>query len=299
MTRTVLVAGASGALGSHVVRALAARGWRVRAMSRRPSRLQHLGGEVVEEYTADALDPRTLRGACDRVDAVFSCIGASVRPGLARGWRSYAAVDTPANLNLLSAASRAGVKRFMYVSTHHTSAMASLPYVRAHEAVVEALRASGLDYTVVRPTGFFSTLDTLLDAARRGPLPEVGDGSARSNPIADADLASLCAELLDADRREVSAGGPDVLSRRAMGELAFAAVGRLPFFVPAPPALARAGSLMLRPLHPRMAQLTAFLTELSTQDVIAPALGTHRLVDYFAERAKAPPVQAYLPSAYG
>ena len=289
MSRTILVAGASGALGSHVVRALAARGWRVRAMARQPSRLQHLGAALTEEHTADALDPRTLRGACDGVDAVFSCIGASVRFSLSGGWRSYITVDTPANLHLLAAAMDAGVQRFVYVSTHHTPALATLGYVRAHEAVVEALRASTLDWAVVRPTGLFSALDTLLDLARRGPLPEFRDGSARSNPIADTDLADLCAAAVDGSPREQSVGGPEVLTRHAMGELAFAAVGRKAVFVPTHPALARAGSMLLRPMHPRMSHLAAFVAAVSTQDVIAPAVGTLRLDDYFRQRVTAAP----------
>ncbi len=290
------MAGASGALGTHVVRALAARGWRVRALARRPTRLQHLGAALSEAHTADALDPRTLRGACDRVDAVFSCLGASVRLSLGGGWRSYTAVDTPANLHLLAAATDAGVKRFVYVSTHHTPSMADLGYVRAHEAVVDALRASALDWAVVRPTGLYSALGVLITMARRGPLPEIGDGSARSNPIHDMDLAEACASAVEGAPREQAIGGPEVLTRHAIGQMAFAAVDRAASFVPAPPMLARAGSVLLRPFHPRMAHLAAFLAAVSTQDVIAPAVGTRRLADWFRERAAAP-VAALPPPA--
>lgn len=279
----VLVAGASGALGRQVTSLLLARGHAVRALVRQAARAP-AGAEV---RVGDALRPASLAGACDGTDAVFSCVGASVMPGW-RGWRRFGKLDTPANLHLLAAARAARVPRFVYVSTAHDASMRRLDYVRAHEAVGDALAASGLDWAVVRPSGFFSALGFLVDAAARGAVPLLGDGAARSNPIHDADLAEVCVALVEGEGRGVvEAGGPDVLTRRQMTELAVAATGGRARVRRVPLAAAALGAWLLRPLHPRMAHLTAFYAALGRRDVIVEPRGARRLGDYFAERARA------------
>jgi uncharacterized protein YbjT (DUF2867 family) len=142
---------------------------------------------------------------------------------------------------------------------------------------------------VVRPTGFFSAVGVFVDLARRGAIPEIGGGGARTNPIADDDLAEVCLDAIVADdpRLEVAAGGPDVITRREIGELAFAALGKRPRFRYIPPWLARAGAWMLRPVHPRMSQVASFITALGAHDIVAPAVGTRRLAEHFAVRARA------------
>lgn len=283
----MLVAGASGALGREVVSALGDRGYRVRALTRDPRRLAPLGSAVAETHTGDALDAPSLRGACDGVHAVVSCAGASVSPSL-RGWRKFGSVDTPANVNLIEEAERASIERFVYVSCHHTKEMRALDYVDAHERVVDRLRQSALGWTVVRPTGFFSALGALVDMARHGPIVSFGPGEARSNPIHDADLAAVIASALSGDEREIDAGGPDVLTRREIAELAFQAVGRRPWIVSAPAGLVRAVAFLLRPLHPRNAHLIAFFADIYGRDLVAPARGRRRLQDHFAELGPGP-----------
>jgi len=223
------------------------------------------------------------------VERVFSCAGASVMPGLGLGWRGYGAVDTRINKALIDAAAEARVKRFIYVSVHHAPQLARVPYIAAHERVVDHLRASPLDWAVVRPTGFFSAVRAYLDLARKGAIPEIGGGDARTNPIADEDLAKVCVEAVRSpDRRlEVSAGGPDVITRREIGDLAFAALGRTPKYRYVPVWLARTGAMFLRPIHPRMSQVVSFIAALCAHDLVAPAVGTHRLSDDFTARARA------------
>src|SRR5262249_33993960 len=143
---------------------------------------------------------------------------------------------------------------------------------------------SGLPHAVVRPTGFHSAIATYLTLAQQGALPEIGDGAARTNPIADDDLADVCLEAIAARAPSLmlDAGGPDVVTRHHLGEMAFAALGEPPRFRTLPPWLARLGAAALRPLHPRIAQFAAFVAAISTQDLIAPVLGHTRLVRAFA-----------------
>jgi len=281
----VVVAGASGALGRCVARALAARGHAVRAVGRSAERTRRALGDVAPEARVFTWNDRGA--ACRDADAILSCVGATTRPVL-RGWRPYTSVDVRANTELIEAARTAGAPRFVYVSVHHDDAMRGLGYVRAHERVVDALHRSGLDAYVLRPTGFFSAFDAMLDMARSGAIPEIGGGTARTNPIADADLADLCVEALEGrGPRERSAGGPEILTRRDIADLAFRAVGAAPRHRKVPAGVLRAIATVMRPLHPRLSQLVSFITAISERDLVAEPAGTQRLEHYLRDRARA------------
>jgi uncharacterized protein YbjT (DUF2867 family) len=133
-------------------------------------------------------------------------------------------------------------------------------------------------------------------------LFDVGSGRARTNPIDERDLAEVVVDCATTDGpREVAAGGPDVMTRRELLGLVAAAAGRRVRVVAAPVWLARFGSVMLRPLHPRIAQLTAFACGLGANDVIAPVLGTRRLADYLVRSPhdRSPAAQATDVASHG
>lgn len=286
MTRRVLVAGATGALGRMVVDRAAGAGWTVRALVRDPSRLGASRGSAAELHQGDALSPGSLKGAGDGVDVVFSCLGASVT---STGWgerRGFHDVDVPGNLALLDEAKRAGVKRFVYVSLFGDREMApECRYARAHAEVAEAVERSGLEPVVLRPTGFFSAFGAMMEMARKAPLPKIAGGTARSNPISDEDLAEVAVESLSGPTGERALGGPEVLSRNDITALVATALGKKVRAMPVPAWGMRASAWMLRPIHPRMADVTEFLATVASRDVVAPAVGTRRLGDYLRQRA--------------
>lgn len=284
----VLIAGASGELGRRVVTQALAHGHRVVALGRDAARLAAQLPEEVETRIGDALAPATLAGVAEGCDAVISCLGASVSPSLRAGRRGYLAVDLPANRTLADAAKAAGVTRFVYVSVagHDQPGANELAYYQAHERVVEHLDAIGLEHAIVRPTGFFSALSQYVTMARGGRVPMIGDGSARSNPIADADLARICVEALDGPALDRTVGGPDVLSRREIIELAFAAVERPARISSASPGLFRFAGRVMGLFVPRMGELLPFVIYVSTHDMVAPIAGRLRLIDAFREAAR-------------
>lgn len=285
MGRRVLIAGASGALGREVVLACKRRGHHVTALARQPRRLDGLPIDRVHQ--GDALQPLSLNGCCDGVDVLFSCLGASVSPSLGKGWRTFSAVDTPANLNLLQIAQQAKVGRLVYVSLFGGPDLRQLDYANAHEQVVDALRRSGLACSVMRPVGFFSALAELQDLAARGWLPQIGDGTARTNPIHHADLAAACVEAIESDdaQQDWPIGGPQTLSRHEIGKLACQSLGKPVRIVAVPPLLLRTNALLLRPFHRRLSHAIEFFATVSTHDAIAPAYGTRTLAEFFAARA--------------
>ena len=286
--QTVLVAGANGALGRAVVAAAKRRGLRVRALVRRAFSPAELGADEVA--LADPLRGIGLDAAFQGVERVFSALGASVLPEFGKGYRSFPSVDTPANRALIQAAQRAKVQRFVYVSVAGHEQLGHLRYVRAHEDVVATLRSSGLAYSVLRPTGFFSVFGGMLEVAQRGVIPELGVPEARTNPIADEDLAELAVAALctpDSSPFERTVGGPHVYTRRQLAELAFRALGKEPKFRALPPSVVRALSLLIRPFNPRIADLMAFFQAVFSRDCVGEPSGQRRIEDYFAERARA------------
>jgi uncharacterized protein YbjT (DUF2867 family) len=280
-SHTVLVAGATGMLGLEVVTLLRAGGYRVKTLSRNPDRAKALAGLVDEIVLGDATDPDTLTGALDDVDSVISCLGAPMAFVMADR-RSFLDVDTVANLNLVRAAKSAGVHRFVYVSLLLRPSWASTTYARAHELVVEGLCDSGISYAVVRPTGMFPVFDPFLPMARRGVVCIPGSGQARTNPVHPREVAGVCVTALaGSENVRIPLGGPEVMTREDIVRLAFEAVGRKPRIVHLPRWALIAGARLLRPVHPRLAEVTDFSARALTSDFLAPASGTRRLAEHF------------------
>lgn len=278
----ILVAGAAGALGQLIVQQLESRGHSVRAVVRRPGSLAPAASREVR--TVDALEPGAWRGVCDGVDAVVSTIGASVSPSPLVGRRTYTRVDAPANTALLKEAERAGVRRFVYASLIDGEKSRHLDYSEGHERVVDALGAGRLAATVLRPTGFFCAMAEMIDFARRGAVPVFGDGSCLTNPIDEHDLAlhaALAAESVTPGLTQIELGGPDILTRDRVAQMAFEAIGRRPRLVHVPVWAAKAGAIPLRVLNPRAAHFALFAAHVMTHDCLAPVVGTSRLGDYF------------------
>ncbi|MGH9902862.1 MAG: SDR family oxidoreductase, partial [Pyrinomonadaceae bacterium] len=223
----ILVAGATGQLGARVLRELRARGYWTRALVRDAGRLREVRDiDGVDDETAaaprqsagaasvladdvfvgDATRPETLGGVCDGIDVIVSTLGAPLTVALSKGRDDYRGVDYLGNKHLLDRAVEAGVKKFVYVSVFGADRYGGLEYVRAHEDFVRELRASSLDYAVVRPTGFFSAFAEILRMARKGRVALVGEGDKRTNPIHESDLAAVCGDAVEDARREYRGG---------------------------------------------------------------------------------------------
>ncbi|MBY0373151.1 MAG: SDR family oxidoreductase [Bryobacteraceae bacterium] len=279
----VLVAGAAGLLGRRVLSELGERGYRRRALCRNAARARDIESEEI--VSGDLLSPAAAEEAVRDIDMVFSCVGQTVSADLSIRGPGYRAVDIPANLNLLEAAKRAGVRRFVYVSVLRAEEFPDCAYLDAHAQVARAVRESGLSYGILEPTGFFSAFRALLEMAAKDQAVVFGSGAARSNPIADEDLAKVCAEAIASrENLRVEAGGPEILTRREITERAFRAIGKPARVRTVPLTLPRVMAKISRWPAPRVADLMEFLDVLSANDFVAPARGEGKLGDYLAER---------------
>lgn len=274
----ILVAGASGYLGKYILEEL--HSWKIPAIAlvRAPEKLEDLNYRNIKIVQAEVTRPETLSGVCKNVETVISTVGITrQKDGL-----TYMDVDYQANLNLLKEAQRTGVRKFIYVSVINGDKLRHLKITEAKERFVDALKASGLEYTVIRPSGFFSDLREVLYMAEKGRVVLFGNGESKLNPIHGADLAEVCVRAIAQKEKEISVGGPDILTQNEIAEMALCAWNKPANIVHLP------GWIRLLILHTakiflpgqKFGPLEFFLT-LMARDSIATRHGTHRLQDFF------------------
>ena len=248
-------------------------------MARSPEKLDSIRDELNEIAIGEVTQPDTLTGACDGIDVVFSSIGITKQ----KGKLTFKDVDYQGNLNLLREAQKAGVRKFVYVSVFNGSRLLHLDIIKAHEDFVAELAASGLDYAVIRPTGYFSDMSEYLKMARNGRVWLVGFGANRRNPIHGADLAMACVDATEGVDREIEVGGPDTLTYREIAELALTAAGKEIRITSVPLFITLLSIALLKLLSRHKGELLAFFVTMMTSDMVAPTTGTHRLGEHFRE----------------
>jgi uncharacterized protein YbjT (DUF2867 family) len=199
-----MVAGATGRVGGAAVEQLLAAGFEVRALVRRAEKgasLRSLGAEVA---VGDATAPDTLGPAIQGCSGIFSALGT----GSGRGTPEM--VEYRGNLNLLSAACSAEVRRFVYSSVHladHPLAQRVGAFREKARFEKELLATEDIFSTILRPAIFMQTLDMML----RGPVAFVPGRQRRPvSWIAARDIARAAVRAFQADilgRHELA--GPD------------------------------------------------------------------------------------------
>lgn len=282
------MAGGTGYIGGGVLQVLQQRGFMVRALCRDPNRLQQ-PSQCSDIFVGYATRPETLKGLCQGIDVVFSSLGTrsfSRKPSI---WE----VDYQGNLNLLEAAKREGVKHFIFVSVVRGSEMARLsPIAEARERVVRAIQASGLNYTIFAPTGFFNDMAEFFFAAqKRGAVRLFGDGLGRINPLSALDFGEEVAKmLLDLERRKNivrEVGGCATFTHRQIAELAFQTLDKEPQIHSLPPRAVSLIATLVRPFNYNAYALFKFFEFIArTPDATGEAIGWRRLEDFFANLAR-------------
>src|SRR5919199_4474399 len=203
----ILVVGATGRVGGAAAEQLLETGFEVRALVRRAEkgeRLRTLGAEVA---VGDATALDTLEPAVQGCSGIFSALGAG--PG--RGGSET--VEYQGNLNLLSAARSAGVRRFVYSSVHladHPLAQKVGAFREKARFEKELLAAEDVSSTILRPAIFMETLYMML----QGPVAFVPGRQRRPvSWIAACDIARAAVRAFQADilgRQEIA--GPETLT---------------------------------------------------------------------------------------
>jgi uncharacterized protein YbjT (DUF2867 family) len=214
---TVLVTGGTGFIGPHVVHALRARDIPVRALVRDPGRASRLTSWGAELATGDVTDRASLGAACEGVDAVVHQV--AIIKGSKQAFESVMEQGTR---NLVAAAQEAGVRRFVLASALGLDERSkdAVPYFAAKWQMEKAVRESGLEHAIFRPSFVFGrdggVLPTFIRLARYAPVtPIIGPGKQRLQPIWVEDLAEYYTRALSepaAANRTFDVGGPEAVT---------------------------------------------------------------------------------------
>jgi uncharacterized protein YbjT (DUF2867 family) len=278
--KRVLVAGATGYLGRHVVKEFKEQGYWVRALTRSEDGLKNLKDDVDEAFIGTVTDSASLAGVCEGIDIVFSSIGITKQ----KDNLTYMDVDYQGNMNLLEEAKKEGIAKFIYVSVLNAEKMSNLKGIQAKLKFTQALKVSGLNYLIVSPNGFFSDMLEYLKMAKQGRGYVFGTGEYRINPIHGEDLAELCVNAADGEEKEIDVGGPDIFTHNEILAIAFEALGK-PAKTSRIPIWLRnviLSTLRLLTSVKTYGPLEFFMTVLAT-DMVAPTYGKYHLNDFFLE----------------
>ena len=194
----ILVAGATGYLGSEICRLLRDRGAQVRALVRptsSPEKVDRLRALGVGLVTGDLKDPRSLDAACKGVDTVISTASTTIsrQPD-----DSIQRVDRDGQLALVDAAVANGVQRYVFVSFSGNLDL-TCELQSAKRTVEQAVRKSGMTYTILRPSFF---IEVWLSPAfgfdvEQGTARIFGTGDQRMSWISLGDVARVAVECID------------------------------------------------------------------------------------------------------
>src|SRR6266404_2658695 len=200
----VFVTGATGFVGQEILRGLCEAGHSIRFLAHNP------GGNVAREFASrygaearpgNVLDVGSLDGALGGSDAVIHLVGIISEVGE----NIFENVHTLGSQNVLAAARRAGVRRFVHMSALGTRPDAVSRYHKSKWAAEEAVRNAGVDYTIFRPSLIYGSKDHFVNLfakiIRWSPIiPVLGNPKAKFQPVPVEAVAASFVKSLRAPR---------------------------------------------------------------------------------------------------
>jgi len=243
---TILVTGASGFVGSWAVPALLAAGHDIVALVRGPGSTERILGRLpaawhgrVESRTGDVTHPATLGPAMAGVDGVLHLVAI---PRDLRGGAELRLVNTEGTRSVVAAMAKSGVRRLVHLGAMGVEDDRSLHYASSKAKAEALVAASGLDWTILKPSlqfgegdGFFNLLAGLVRIAPVVPVP--GRGASRFQPIHAGDVARVAVRAF-ADPSTVGGtfelGGPRYWTYREIAGEVTQALGARRLIVPMP-----------------------------------------------------------------
>lgn len=253
----VLVVGSTGVLGREVVARLRAEGRAVRAMTRTPARASALAAAGAEVVPGDLIDGASLSSACAGVASVV----ASAHGMIGRGRYRSEAVDDRGHRALIDVARASSVSHFVYVSALGASPDHPVDFFRTKHAVEQYLRASGLAFTILRPSAFMEWhAHEFIGKAilARGRTMLLGRGTRARNFVAACDVARFVVRALsDPGMRgeTIEIGAPGNYTDREVAALYGRAAGLAPRVRHVPPGVLKAFAALLSPVAPGVSRI--------------------------------------------
>jgi uncharacterized protein YbjT (DUF2867 family) len=271
----ILIVGATGVLGREAARQLVAAGHQVRAMVRTPDKARNLAEMGAEVVQGDLIDPPSLARACHGADGVLAAAHAL----MGTGSNASEAVDDVGHRALVDAAKAASVQRFVYTSARGASAEHPIDFFRTKANVERYVEASGLAYTILRPSAFMEWhVHNLLgkNLVESGRTTIFGNGNNPTNFVAASGVAHFAVLALTEPTpagRTLVIGGPDNVTKREIADTYAKYLGRPAKVLCIPAGVMRVMSPLLRPVQPVLSRLMAMSVWSDTTDQTFDATG--------------------------
>jgi NADH dehydrogenase len=251
----VFLTGATGFVGSHMLQRLLSEGHRVQALVRESDKATRTAQPGVEYFPGDVVAGAGLDSAMQGCDAVVHLVGIIVE----KGSNTFEAVHHIGTRNVVEAAKRNGIKRFIQMSALGARADGVAAYQTSKWLGEEEVRKSGIPYCILRPSLIFGSGDgfvtQMMDTMRKAPLfrPVPGDGKPKFRPIHIDDVTLCFARALASEaatNQTIDLGGPDEWTLdEVLAEIArWAGVSKPAAHVPMP--LMMAGAALAQTILP-------------------------------------------------
>lgn len=271
---TVLVTGATGFLGRHVVQQLLETNHEVRVMVRSPGSESVLQTPPTDVCYGNVTDPDALAEACRGISEVIHLV-AVIRGGP----RQFDAINRQGTANVVAAAREAGsVRRFVHLSAVGAANVPRLRYIHSKWLGEQEVVNGGLPYAIIRPSLIFGPGDEFTNAiaalVRSLPItPVIGSGNNRLQPIHVEDVARCVTLSLSGNirgNRIVEIGGPEQLSYNEIIRAVARVMGRRRLLVNVPLWKMRLPIALMEMLTPRAPINRAMLQLITLRNVAEP-----------------------------
>jgi NADH dehydrogenase len=241
----IFIAGGTGFIGKHLIRALKEKGYASRCLARKRERAALCEETGFEVAVGDITDRESLRRRLDGAEMVVHLVGIIEE----RNGVTFEKVHVEGTANLVDEAKAAGVKHFFYQSALGASPESPAKYHRTKAEAEEIVKGSGLPFTIFRPSLVIGEKDgfteKLKDLVRLAPVVAIpGSGNARFQPIDVDDLVKCLLAIIDnkdAFGRTYELGGPDHLTYNELVAQLMDVMGVKKPLVHLPIVLAKAG----------------------------------------------------------
>ncbi len=277
--KRILLFGSTGHVGKEIAKEAIKQGFDLAAVVRNEKKAAELSSITKNCLIADVTDKKTLTNICDSFDIIISALGKSVSPN-DKSKPSFIDIDLNANSNILEEAVKSKVEKFVYISALHSERYPSLIYFKVHHEFSERLKASGIDYSIIKPPAIFSAFIDLAMMAKKGQLITIGKGNMKTNPIHEADVAIAAANSIQRSNATIEIGGPKTYSRKELNEIIQQHVNPNKKVRTVPLGLMKMMLPMFKLFNRNSYDKFAFFTEVIQHDTIGPQIGIQTFEEY-------------------
>jgi uncharacterized protein YbjT (DUF2867 family) len=214
VTGRIFITGGTGFVGKNLLEALGDRPVRLLVRDKRDGAA--FESDTVELHQGDVTKPETLRGAMTGCEAVIHLVAIIAEEGGA----TFDGVIHHGTVNVVEEAKRVGIKRFIHMSAMGAQDNPSYPYLKAKWDAEQAVKNSGIPWTIFRPSVIFGPGDGFINVLAKlvksvPVIPVVGSGKSKFQPVSVKEVAEAFVRALDEPRTSgqvFELGGPEILT---------------------------------------------------------------------------------------